>query len=405
MSLTDPAIKAALPGDKPRKLYDTNGLYLIVQPSGSKLWRFKYRYGGVEKLISLGAYPDVGLKNARAKRDAARKSVAGGDNPSEQRQAERAKLDHTFGAVALEHLEQQAKKLDSSTLAKHTQLYGKYLRPYLGTRPIDHIDAPELLRALRKIEELNLTDTVFRVRTLASRIFRFGIATGRCSRDPAQDLRGAIVATPAEHRAAMTNKADVGALLRAIDGYTGKPSAAYALRLLPLVFLRSRELRGGEWSEINFDAAEWRIPGARMKGSRVNVSEEHIVPLSVQAVALLRELQAHTGHTRLLFPSLVSDDRPISENTLNGALKRLGYTSEQQTPHGFRTIASTLLNELLVDGDLIELQLAHKERNAVRGAYNRAQKLEARRAMMQQWADYLDSLKIPPPLSSLSSVR
>jgi integrase len=245
-----------------------------------------------------------------------------------------------------------------------------------------------MLRVLRKVEARGLTDTVKRTRTLAGRIFRWGVAHGKCSRDPTQDIRDAFVAPQVKHHAALTDPRQVGELLRAIEGYQGQPATRYALRLLPLVFLRSAELRGARWSEIDLEGATWRVPGSRMK-----MGDEHVVPLATQAVALLRELQGHTGHGELLFPSLVSKVRPISENTLNGAIKRLGYRSDQQTPHGFRTIASTLLNEQGFSPDLIELQLAHQERNQVRAAYNRAQRLEERRAMMQRWADYIDSLR------------
>lgn len=387
MSLTDATIRGATGAAKPFKLYDADGLYLLVSPAGSKLWRFKYRLDGVEKLISLGAYPEVSLEKARKLRVKARESVAAGDCPSRERQEEKAKLANTFEAVAEEHLEQRAKVLGEATLRKTRWFLETFLLPDLRARPIDSIDAPEMLRVLKKVEARGLTDSVSRVKTLAGRIFRFGIATGRCSRDPTQDLKGAITVEPPEHHAALTDPKDVGALLRAIDVYRGRPPTAYALRLLPLLFLRSSELRGATWAEIDLEGATWRVPAGRMK-----MDEAHIVPLARQAVDLFRELHKQTGGSVLVFPSL-RPGKPLSDSTLNVALLQLGYERTQQTPHGFRTIASTLLNELGVAPDLIELQLAHKERNSVRAAYNRAQRLEERRAMMQLWADHLDSLK------------
>ena len=388
MTLIDSNIRGFIAPAKPCKLYDGDGLYLLVNPSGSKLWRFKYQYEGKEKLISLGAYPAVSLKAARAKRDAARAQLGAGENPSAQRQAAAAACANTFEIVAREYLEQESKRLGAVTIRDNTWRLNTFLVPVLGSRPIDKIEALELLQVLRKVEARGLTDSVVRTKTLAGRVFRFGIATGRCRRDPSADLKGAITVPPAKHHAAITDPKRVGELLIAVDGYRGQPSTFFALKLLPLVFVRSAELRGASWDEIDFESGTWRIPGARMK-----MTDEHIVPLSRQALALLRELQSHTGHTSLLFPGLISNDRPISENTLNGALERLGYSSDEQTPHGFRTIASTMLNELGVAPDLIELQLAHKERNSVRAAYNRAQRLEERRSMMQRWADHLDGLK------------
>jgi integrase len=397
--LTTQRIRVAPVQVKPYKLFDRDGLYLLVQPSGSRLWRFRYRFGGVERLISLGAYPDVSLKQARARRSEARRQVASGVDPSAARHAEKAGSGNTFESVAREYLAQQAKILTETTIHDASWRLRAFLLPMLGSRAVAHIEAPELLAALRKIEARGLTDTVQRTRQLAGRIFRYAIATGRAKHDISADLRGAVVTAKAKHHAAIIEPKGIGLLLRSIDGYQGQRSTAYALRLLPLVFLRSSELRGAEWSEIDFEGAVWRVPASRMK-----MDEAHIVPLSMQALALLRELHAITGHSRFLFPGLVPA-KVISENTLNQALMRLGYSSDQQTPHGFRTIASTMLNELGWSPDLIELQLAHRERNSVRAAYNRALRVDERRKMMQALADHLDWLRRRGEVVSLHLAR
>jgi integrase len=385
--LTTQLIRALTPRERSRKLFDRDGLYLLVQPSGSRLWRFRYRFGGLEKLISLGRYPEVSLKQARAKRDQARRQVASGVNPSAQRQATKQSRANTFEEIAREFLREHSKLVGHRTMAKANWLLPTFLSPEIGSRPIAEVEPPELLAALRKIEARGLTDTVQRTKILAGQIFRYAIATGRAKRDITHDLRGAVITRPARHRAALVDPKEVGLLLRALDAYQGQPSTRYALRLLPYVFLRSAELRGAEWAEIDFDAAMWRVPASRMK-----LREAHVVPLAPQSLQLLRELQQFTGSGPYLFPGLVPG-KVISENTLNQGLMRLGYSSDQQTPHGFRTIASTMLNELGWSPDLIELQLAHVDRDSVRSAYNRAQRLSDRRKLMQAWADHLDALK------------
>ena len=266
--------------------------------------------------------------------------------------------------------------------------FQQLLFPELGDRPIRHIKAPELLAALRKLEARGKIETAHRTKQRASQIFRYAIATGRADHDPAADLRGALTPLEVEHRAAITDPKRVGELLRAIDEYAGQPSTHYALKLAPYVFLRPGELRAAEWSEIDFDKAEWRIPAERMK-----MREGHIVPLPKQAVDILREIQPLIGSGSLVFPSLRTNTRPISEGTVNAALRRVGFSKEEMTGHGFRTRASTLLNEQGWHPDLIELQLAHAERNKVRAAYNRAQRLSERKTMMQAYADYLDGLR------------
>ncbi|MBX5461807.1 MAG: integrase arm-type DNA-binding domain-containing protein [Steroidobacteraceae bacterium] len=388
MPLTEAAIRAARPHEKPYKLFDGGGLYLLVTPEGGRWWRLKYRYGGKERGLSLGVYPAVSLRTARERRDEARRLLASGVDPSAHRKAERASRAETFEALAREWLALQQPTLAPATYAKARWLLEAFLLPKLGDRPIHEITPPELLGVLRGIESGGIHETAHRAKQLAGRIFRYAIATGRAERDPAADLRGALAPIAARNHAAITEPAKVGALLRVIDGYVGQPATMYALRLAPLVFVRPGELRAAEWREFDLEAAEWRIPAERMK-----MREAHLVPLSRQAVAILKELHAFTGTGRYLFPSLRTPARPISENTLNAALRRLGYAKDEMTAHGFRAMASTLLNERGFPPDVIELQLAHAERNRVRAAYNRAERLDERRQMMQAWADYLDSLR------------
>ncbi len=346
--------------------------------------------------MSLGMYPDVSLKEARTRRDDARRTLSRGVDPCAARKAARATQIDTFEEVTREYLKLGARGLAEETVQTAIKRAETFLFPSLGSRSIAEIEAPELLSALRAMERRGLTDSVHRVKQLAGRVLRFAIATGRARHDVTADLRGALAPLEIRHHPALTAPADVGALLRAIDEYAGQPSARYALKLVPLVFLRSIELRGAEWSEIDFEASTWRVPGSRMK-----MGEEHLVPLCDRALELLRQLHAVTGHGRLLFPSLRSWGRCISDNTLNAALRRLGYPSDQQTLHGFRTIASTMLNELGWAPDLIELQLAHVERNSVRAAYNRAQRLTERRQMMEAWGTHVDAIKRRGQIASL----
>ena len=388
MSLTELAIRAAKPHAKPYKVYDEKGLFLLVRPNGSRLWRFKYSHGGVEKLLSLGAYPDVALKRARAKRDEARALVADTVDPSAKRKAERSARTETFAALAEEWLETKKATLTQSTWQRDRDQLVKLVGPYLGNRPIADLEAPELLEVLKRLEKRGTRDTAHRVRAVCGRVFRYAIATGRAKRDVSADLKGALAPKGTHSYAAITDPAKVGQLMRAIADYDGQRTTHAALRLAAYLFVRPGELRGAQWEEIDLDNAEWRIPAERMK-----MREQHIVPLSRQAVTIFQELQALTGDSRYVFPAIGPGARPISENTLGAALRRLGYSSEEMTAHGFRTLASTLLNEQGWHPDLIELQLAHKERNKVRAAYNRAQRLAERREMMQAWSDYLDSLK------------
>jgi integrase len=386
--LSDTRVRGAKPSDKQYKLYDGRGLFLLVTPTGGRLWRLKYRINGGEKLISLGAYPDVGLKRAREKRDEARKLLADGIHPSAQRQERRTALLETFEGVAEEWLELQSKSLAPETISILGSRLKSALYPYLGSKPVAAITAQEVLGALRRIEARGRHETAHRVRALAGRVLRYAVATGRAPHDVAADLKDALAPVKSRNFASVTDPVRVGELMRAIDGYTGHPVTALALKLAPLVFVRPGELRAAEWPEFDLANAEWRIPAARMK-----MGQPHIVPLSRQALAILRELQPLARGGRYLFPSLRTRDRPMSNNTINAALRRLGYSSEEQTGHGFRSMASTLLNEQGFPPDVIELQLAHSERNKVRAAYNKAQRLTERRKMMQAWADYLDELR------------
>lgn len=386
--LSDPAIRNSKPREKPYKLSDAGGLYLLINPNGSRWWRLKYRVDGREKGLSLGVYPDVSLKQAREKRDDARKLLAAGIDPSAKRQAEKASRSDTFEAIAREWLSKQENKLAPTTFAKSEWMLQTFIFPRLGSRPIAKITAPDMLAALRRIEERGKHETAHRTKQKCGQVFRYAIATGRAERDVTADLRGALAPVVSEHHASIVDPSAIGELLRAIDGYSGQSVTRAALTLAPLVFTRPGELRKAEWSEFDLDAAEWRIPGSRMK-----MGEQHIVPLPTQAIAIVRELQLLTGDGNYVFPSIRTTARPMSENTITGALRRLGYTSDEMTGHGFRSMASTCLNEQGWHPDLIELQLAHAERNKVRAAYNKAQRLPERRKMMQAWADYLDGLR------------
>ncbi|MDR2214633.1 MAG: integrase arm-type DNA-binding domain-containing protein [Nevskiaceae bacterium] len=390
MSLTDVAVRNAKPGSKPRKLFDERGLYLLVDPKGGKWWRLKYRIDGREKLLSLGTYPDTNLKRAREKRDEARTQIADGTDPASVRRAQRIAQANTFEAIAKEHTALRAKKLHAQTSGTKVARFETYVFPYIGRQPIRKISAPDILTVLRRIEAKGKNETAHRIRANIGAVFRYAIATGRAERDPTTDLRGALAPVIVTNRAAITDPARIGQLLRAIDAYCGQPATEAALKLAPLVFVRPGELRAAEWREFDINGKEptWRIPGARMK-----MDDEHIVPLSRQAVRILRAIEPVTGGGRYVFPSLRGGHRPLSSNTINVALRSMGYSNTEMTGHGFRAMASTLLNEQGFPPDVIELQLAHAERNEVRAAYNRAKRIPERRKMMQAWADYLDGLK------------
>lgn len=390
MPLTATAIKNAKPGLKPKRLHDTGGLYLEVAPSGGKWWRLAYRHEGKRKLLSLGTFPDVLLEKARRRRDEARTLIADGIDPAAQRKADKrtaaGRAANSFEAVAREWYKKQAHIWVANHATDVLRRLEANLFPDLGELPIAEVDAPKLLAAVRKIESRGAHDLAHRVLQVASQVFRYGVATGRCARDPAPDLRGALTPHVKKHQAAVTPD-ELPALLRAIRGYhtIGDRLTGLGLEMLALTFVRTNELIGAKWDEIDLDGATWIIPAERMK-----VPAEHVVPLSRQAIAVLRELRALGGGSRFVFPGR-NPDKPISNNTLLFALYRLGYKS-RMTGHGFRAVASTMLNESGFRPDVIERQLAHTEPNAVRAAYNRSTLLPERRKMMQQWADMLDAL-------------
>jgi integrase len=391
-TLTAVTIRNAKPGEKARKLSDGGGLYLELMPAGARYWRLKYRYGGKEKRLALGVYPEVTLADARKQRDAARELLRDGRDPAAERKADkaRAKLStaETFEAIGREWLESQRAKLAPATFVKSEWMLCDNVFPWIGSLPIADIDAPTLLATLRRIEARGANETAHRTREKCGQVFRYAIATGRATRDPSADLRGALAPIVRTSRAAITDPTLMGDLLRALDGYSGQFATRCALRLAPLLFVRPGELRHAEWDEIDLDAALWRIPAGKMK-----MRETHLVPLAPQAVAILRELHPLTGRGRYLLPSLRTPAEPMSENTVNAALRRLGYDKATMTGHGFRAMASTRLNEMGWAPDVIERQLAHAERNKVRAAYNRAQYLAERQKMMSAWADYLDGLR------------
>lgn len=391
MPLTDTAIRNAKPQGKQYKLTDEKGMYLLVNKAG-KYFRLDYRFAGKRKTLALGVYPDVKLVEAREKRDAAKKMIAQGIDPAQTRKVQKTiqieQAENSFEAVAREWHGKYSSNWADSHATKIIRRFELYIFPWLGSRPIAEISPPELLAVLRKIEGKGILETAHRAQQNCGQVFRYAIATGRAERDPSADLRGAL--TPAKHErmATITEPKKIGQLLRAIDGYEGTPVARCALKLAPFVFVRPGELRHAEWSEIDLDSAEWRIPAEKMK-----MKDPHIVPLSSQAVEVLTEILPITGKGRYVFPSVRTNARPMSENTVLAALRRMGFTKEEMSGHGFRAMASTVLHEQGWPSDVIERQLAHAERNSIKAAYNHAQHLPERRKMMQAWADYLEKLK------------
>ncbi|MEW8102018.1 MAG: integrase arm-type DNA-binding domain-containing protein [Candidatus Thiodiazotropha endolucinida] len=390
MPLTDSAIRNAKPRDKQYKLTDGGGLYLLITPKGGKWWRLDYRFNNQRKTLSMGVYPDTSLKSARNKRDAARQQIADGIDPSEARKAEKAARtsENSFEAIAREWWGKRARNWSESHASRIILRLENDVFPWVGSKPMGDISPLELLTVLRRVERRGAIETAHRIHQSCSQIFRYAISTLRAERDPAADLKGALPSTRQKHHASITEPKRIGELLRAIDGYQGQFVTRCALQLAPLVFVRPGELRHAEWSEIDLDKAEWRIPAKKMKMSTV-----HIVPLSTQAVAILNEIKPLTGTGKYVFPGVRSNKRAMSENTVTGALRRLGYASGEMTGHGFRSMASTILNEQGWHKDAIERQLAHMERNSIRAAYNYAEYLPERVKMMQAWADYLDGLK------------
>jgi len=391
MSLADTAIRNAKPKKKQYKLSDEKGLYLLVKKTG-KYFRFDYRYAGKRKTLALGVYPDVKLADARDKRDDARRLLQNDVDPAQYRKEtksmQKEQAANSFEAVAREwfmknkHIWTEG---HSKTIIRRLELN---IFPWLGTRPVATITAPELLAALRRVEDRGALETAHRVKQICGQVFRYAIATGRGERDPSADLRGALPPAKPKRMATITDPKQISELLRVIDGYEGHLITKCALRFAPLVFVRPGELRQAEWQEINFDQAEWKIPAEKMK---MRIS--HIVPLSTQAIEILKEIEPLTGRSRYVFPSLRTAERPMSNNTVLAALRRLGYAKEEMSGHGFRAMASTVLHEQGWRSDIIERQLAHAERNSIKAAYNHAQHLPERRRMMQAWADYLGMLK------------
>ena len=399
--LSDTQIRAAKAGMKPIRLYDERGLYLEVTPNGGRWWRFKYRFGGKEKLLSMGTYPDTGLKAARERRDRARALLEDGVDPSDVRRAEKESRSeaavNSFEAVAREwHATIHSAQVSAGHAARTLIRLEQDVFPWLGGLPIGEIMAPQLLQAMRRVEARGAIETAHRALQACGQVFRYAIATGRAERDPTPDLLGALKPVLVQHMAAITDPKRVGELLRAIESYKGMPITRAALQLAPLVFVRPGELRKAEWIEFDLDAAEWRIPAVRMKRTKQEKLSgvDHVVPLSSQAMAVLRELHPLTGQGQYLFPSPRTSERPMSDNGVLSALRRMGFPSDEMTGHGFRAMARTLLAERLnVDEAIIEAQLAHAVKDSLGRAYNRTQFLEQRRSMLQTWADYLDKLR------------
>ncbi|HVS31579.1 MAG TPA: integrase arm-type DNA-binding domain-containing protein [Thermoanaerobaculia bacterium] len=402
--LTDTVIRNAARRGKPYKLHDERGLYLLVSAAGGKLWRFKYRFAGKEKVLALGQYPDVPLKAAREKRVEARQLVAAGKDPGVEKKVTRERLKAsavgTFEAVAREWLKKFASRWTPATAATKLRRFEIHVFPRIGARPIRDITAPDLLAVIRRVEATGRHDTAHRVHQLCGEVFRYAIATDRADRDPSGDLRGAFSPAVVTNRAAVTEPAKVGAILRMYDRYDGYIVTRCALRLAPLVFVRPGELRQAEWSEVDFDKGEWTIPAWKMK-----MRNSHTVPLSRQAIAILRELQPVTGEGRYVFPSGRTGERPMSDNAVLAAMRRMGIPKDEMSGHGWRAVARTLIAENLeqlglvgaiwesMAREIVEHQLAHLVKDATGEAYNRTKFLRERRQMMQAWADYLDTLR------------
>ena len=388
--LTDTAIRKVKPGVKPIRMFDGGGLYLEVSPAGGKWWRLKYRFDGKEKRLSLGVYPDVGLKDARERRDANRKLLAAGIDLSENRKAMKSvraeRASNSFEVVTREWFAKYSPNWAEHHRDRMIRRFERDIFPWMGGRPIAEITAPELLAVVRRIESRGALETAHRALGTCGQVFRYAVATGRAQHDPSGDLRGALPPTKGEHFAAVTDPKRVGELLRAINGYQGTLSVQCALRLAPLVFVRPGELRRAQWADIDLDTAEWRYTVSKTE-------TEHIVPLANQAVAILREVHGLTGGGQYVFPGGRSPKRPMSDNAILAALRRMGIGKDEMSGHGFRAMARTILDEVLgVRPDLIEHQLAHAVRDPLGRAYNRTAHLPERRKMMQQWADYLDKL-------------
>jgi integrase len=403
MPLTDTAARNAMPREKTYRLADSGGMYLEVTPAGGKYWRMKYRFAGKEKRLALGVYSDVSLAAARKKRDEAREKLAQGIDPSETKKADkRAALlaaANSFKAVALAWMDERKALVEIGQYEKTLARFNNDVFPWLGTRPITTIDAPEVLAVLKRIDGRGARFSAHRVRSEISRVFRFGIKEGHCKTDPARDLVGAIPPAATTHFASITDPAKVGEMLRAFDAFSGTFPVLCALKLAPMLFVRPGELRKAEWTQFDLDKGEWRYLVSKTK-------TQHLVPLASQAVAILRALHALTGTGRFVFPGARSAQRPMSEAAINAALRRLGYdTRTEITGHGFRAMARTILHEELEQKpEVIEHQLAHAVPDNLGSAYNRTKFIKERRAMMQTWADYLDRVKAGAQIIALSQL-
>jgi integrase len=402
MPLNDVKVRNAKAGEKQIKLSDHDGMYLLVAPQGGKYWRLKYRYAGKEKLLALGTYPEISLFEARQRRDEARRQVAQGIDPGALKKAQKASRADSdagsFEVVAREWHE----KFKESWSPSHTHVTITRLErdifPWMGKRPISEIEPPEVLAVLQRIESRGAAETARRMRIVCGQVFRYAVATGRAKRDQTADLKGALKPVISKHMAALTDPKEVAPLLRAIDDYKGSFVVKCALQLAALFFVRPGELRAAEWSEIDLETAEWNIPIERMKiplkTKQERKGQSHLVPLSNQAIAILKELKPLTGHSKYVFPSHRTPLRPMSENAVLSALRRMGFAKDEMSGHGFRAMARTILDEILqVRPDYIEHQLAHAVRDPNGRAYNRTAHLAERRKMMQTWSDYLDGLK------------
>jgi integrase len=394
MALTDSALKAIKPRAKAFKVSDEKGLYIQVTPAGSKLWKFKFRNKvGAEKKLSLGAYPDLSLKEARELRDAARNRIANGIDPAEQKQRDKraAKISaaNSFEAVAKAYIAKNKRDGLAEATVRKREWFLDIVRKRLGARPIADIEPYEILDAVRPFEAAKNDEKAHRTLQFIGQVFRYAVANQIAKSDPTRDLRGALSSRKPKHHAAILEPVKVGELMRAIDGYEGQPITQLALSLSPYVFVRPGELRRAEWCEVDLDAGVWRIPAAKMKGR-----QEHAVPLARQSVAILKRAQELTGDGQFVFPSIRSPRNPMSENTINAALRRLGFGKEEMTAHGFRAMASTLLNESgKWSADAIERSLAHKDKDHIRAAYHRGAHWKERVEMAQWWADHLDALR------------
>jgi len=395
MALTDPKIRQAKPKDKDYKLSDAKGMFLLVTKKGAKYWRLKYRIGGKEKLLSIGVYPDVSLKQARKACDNAKELLDQGVDPSQAKKVKKAEQAQAYTnnleAIAREWHKQQAIKWSTSYSEKVIRSLERDLFPFLGSVPLTHITPPLLLVALRRVEARGATESAHRLKQTVGQVFRFAVATGRAERDITPDLKGALATPLKQHFPAITEPDQVGRLLHMIGNYQGTATVRAALKLAPLVFVRPKELRCAEWQEINFETAEWCIPARKMK-----MGEDHIVPLSLQALDVLKEQKLLTGHwDGYVFPSARSPTRPMSDNAVLSAFRNLRISKEEMTGHGFRAMARTILDEVLGERvELIEHQLAHAVKDSLGRAYNRTKHLPQRREMMQRWADYLDGLSV-----------